>query len=130
MFNRTFPINIRSRLGAASIACALFTGTVAAEDLTIALHVSAQGLNLSQPADAQTFYKRLENAAHVVCTVGNRVDLVPLDYPKRCIDKTLATAIRSVNAPMLTQIYVANHTAQGVESGWTYVTAPRRKATE
>jgi len=130
MFNRAFPISTRSRLGAAAIACALFAGTVAAEDLSIALHVSAQGLDLSQPADAQTFYNRLNYAARVVCTDGNRVDLVPLDNPKGCIDKALATAIRSVNAPMLTQIYVANHTAQGVESGWTYVTAPLSKATE
>jgi UrcA family protein len=130
MFNRSFPVSPRATLGAASIACALFAGNVAAEDLTIALHVSTQGLNLSQPADAQTFYKRLKDAARVVCTDGNRVGLVPLDNPKGCIDQALATAIRSVKAPMLTRIYLENHMAQGAESGWSYVTVPLPKAAE
>lgn len=114
MHAKTVVMSARSLLGAATVACTLFAGTVVAKDhnVTIALHVSTQGLDLSQPADAQRFYTRLEHAAWVVCTHGWRVDLVPLDDPKGCHEKALGDAIRSAKVPMLTQIYLANHTLQ------------------
>jgi UrcA family protein len=114
MYPKTVVMNTRSLVGAAAVACALFAGNVAAKDhqVTIAIHVSTQGLDLSQPADARTFYTRLEHAAWVACTRGNRVDLVPSDDPKGCYEKALGGAIRSASVPMLTQIYLANHTLQ------------------
>lgn len=114
MHTKTVVMSARSLLGAAAVACMLFTGNVAAKDhqVTIALHVSTHGLDLSQPADAQTFYTRLEHAAWVACTHGNRVDLVPSDDPKGCYEKALGGAIRSASVPMLTQIYLNNHTLQ------------------
>jgi len=101
-------------LGAAALACTLFAGNVAAKDykVTVAIHVSTQGLDLSQPAAARTFYTRLENAAWVACTRGNRVNLVPSDDPKGCYERALAGAIRSAGVPTLTQIYLGNHTVQ------------------
>jgi UrcA family protein len=104
----------------------MFAGSVLAKDsaVTVALRVSAQGLDLSRPADAQTFYKRLKAAATVVCTHGDRVDLVPSDDPKGCYEKALADAIRSAKAPLLTQIYLASHTVQGAATGWSYVPTP------
>jgi len=115
----------RAPLGAATVACALsalFAGAVAAKDykVTVALHVSTQGLDLSQPADAQTFYKRLEHAADIACTHGNRVDLVPLDVPKACYEKALGGAVRVAKAPLVTQMYLTTHTfaeaaAYGIE---------------
>lgn len=113
-------------LAVVAVACGIFTGSVLAKDpnVTIALHVSTQGLDLSQPAAAQAFYTRLKAAAWVVCTHGDRVDLVPVDDPRGCYEKALAEAIRSVKAPLLTQIYLANHAIQGGATGWTYVAAP------
>jgi len=104
----------RSLLGAAAVACALFAGNVAARDrlVTIELHVRADGLDLSQLADARTFYTHIQHAARVVCTHGARVDLVPIDDPKTCYEKALGAAIGSLKAPMLTQIYLATHTLQ------------------
>jgi UrcA family protein len=101
-------------LGAAAIACTLFAGNVVAKDhkVTVAIHVSTQGLDLSQPAGAHEFYRRLQHAADVVCTHGNRVDLTPSDDPKGCYEKALGDAIRSANVPMLTQVYLATHTLQ------------------
>jgi UrcA family protein len=101
-------------VSAAAIACTLLAGNVAAKDhkVIVAIHVSTQGLDLSQPADAGTFYTRLENAAWVACTRGNRVNLVPSDNPRLCSEKALAGAIRSTGVPTLTQIYLANHTIQ------------------
>jgi UrcA family protein len=110
----TKTVVISAVLGAAAIACPLFAGNVAAKDykVTVAIHVSTQGLDLSQPADARTFYMRLENAAWVACTRGNRVDLVPSDNPGACAQKALAGAIRSASVPTLTQIYLAKHSVQ------------------
>lgn len=114
MYSKTALMSARSVLGAATVACALFAGTVAAKDPTVvvALHVSTQGLDLSQPADARTFYTRVENAAWVACTRGNRVDLLPADDLKGCYEKALGDAVRSVGTPMITQIYLATHTLQ------------------
>lgn len=116
MYTKTgvMSMSARALLGAATVACALFAGAVAAKDykVTVALHVSTQGLNLSQPADAQAFYTRLQNAAWVACTRGNRVNLVPVDDVKGCYEKALGGAIGAAKAPTLTQIYLATHTLQ------------------
>ena len=116
----------RSLLAVVAVACGMFAGSVLAKDpdVTVALRVSAQGLDLSQPADAQIFYKRLKAAAVVVCTHGDRVDLVPSDDPKGCYEKALADAIRSAKVPLLTQIYLASHTVQSAATGWSYVPMP------
>ena len=110
-------------LGVAAVAGTLFAITPAVagnHNVTVALHVSTKGLDLSQPADARTVYTRLENAARVVCTRGDRVDLLPVDDLKACYDRALGGAIRSAKAPKLTQIYLETHTlqqagAQGIE---------------
>ena len=110
-------------LGVAAVAGTLFATTPAAAEnhnVTVALHVSTKGLDLGQPADARTFYTRLENAAWIACTRGNRVDLLPVDDLKGCYDRALGGAVRSAKAPTLTQIYLETHTlqqaaAQGIE---------------
>src|ERR1700730_8408265 len=111
MFRNNVGMRAQPFRVAAAVACTLFAGNLAAKDrtVTVALHVSAQGLDLSQPADAQTFYTRLKNAAWVVCTRANRVGLDPVDDPRSCAEKSLGEAIRSINAPGLTQIYPASH---------------------
>jgi UrcA family protein len=117
MYRKTAVLSVV--LSAAAIACPLFAGNVAAKDytVTVAIHVSTQGLDLSQPADARKFYTRLENAAWVACTRGNRVNLVPIDNLKGCCEKALAGAIRSASVPTLTQIYLANHSVQEAVAG-------------
>jgi UrcA family protein len=114
MHTKTVVMSAQSLLGAAAVVCTLFGGNVSAKDhsVTVAIAVSTQGLDLNQAADAQTFYTRLENAAWVACTRGNRVNLVPVDDVKGCYEKALGGAIRSANAPTLTQIYLATHTLQ------------------
>jgi UrcA family protein len=119
MYTKTTTQSASSVLAATAVAFTLFAGPAAARDVTVAIPVSAQGFDLSQPADAQKFYARLEHAAWVVCTHGNRVDLEPAD--DRCYEKALGNAIRSVKAPLLTRIYLETHTlrqaaALGVEA--------------
>jgi UrcA family protein len=112
MYIKTAVMSARSVLGAAAVACTFFAGNVWAGDheVTVAIHVSTQGLDLSQPDGADRFYARLKQAARVVCTHGNRVDLEPDPTPESCYEKALADAIRSVNVPLLTQLYLATHT--------------------
>jgi UrcA family protein len=108
------PVVMTTRSLLVAVACALCAGNVAAKDrmITIELHVKADGLDLSQVADAVTFYRRIQDAAGLVCSHANRVDLVPLDDSKTCQEKALGGAIGSIKVPLLTQIYLANHTLQ------------------
>jgi UrcA family protein len=116
----------RPLLGIGAVVFAIFSSHSSAKDseVTVALHVSAAGLDLTEPADAQKFYTRLKAAARVVCTHGDRVDLVPSDDPQGCYEKSLAEAVRAVKAPLITQIYLASHLVRGAPTGWTYVPAP------
>jgi UrcA family protein len=112
MNTKTAFMNARAVLGAAAVAGTLFAGSVAAKDqeFTVAYKVNIQGLDLSQPAGAHALYTRLQHAAEVVCTHGMRVDLAPVTDPKGCYERALADAIRSVNLPQLTRVYLATHT--------------------
>jgi UrcA family protein len=120
MYTKPITQSAWSALGAAAVAFTLFAGSASAKDVTVAIPVSTQGFDLSQPADAQKFYFRLQHAATVACTHGNRVDLEPLANPQECFEKALAAAIRTTKSPGLTQIYLGTHTlreaaARGIE---------------
>jgi UrcA family protein len=112
MYTKTAVTSAPSVLGAAAIVCTLLAGNVAASDhrVTVAIHVSTQGLDLRQPAAAREFYTRLQHAARVACTHGNRVDLKPAPDPEGCYEKALGDAIRSAKVPLLTEIYLVTHT--------------------
>jgi len=99
-------------VGAAIVACTFIAGSVAAKDqeFTVAYRVSTQGLDLSQPVGAHELYSRLMHAAQVVCTHGMRVDLKPVPDENACYEKALGDAIRSVNLPLLTLVYLETHT--------------------
>ena len=114
MYANPIVTTARSLLGVAAVVCTLCAGNVVAKDrvVTIELHVKADGLDLSQVADARTFYTRIEHAAWVVCTHANRVDMVPFDDSKTCREKALGGAISSIKVPLLSQIYLATHTLQ------------------
>ena len=114
MYANAAAASTRLLVGAAIVVCTLFAGSVTAKDklVSVSVQVNPDGLDLSQPADAQMFYTRLQNAAWLVCTRRTRVDLLPVDPPKVCYEKAHGAAIRSAKAPTLTQIYLATHTLQ------------------
>jgi UrcA family protein len=99
-------------LCAAIAACWLFAGSVAAKDdaVTVSVQVNTRGIDVSQPQGAQELYWRLEYAARVACTHGNRVGLEPSPQPERCREKALADAVRAADIALLTQVYLASHT--------------------
>ncbi len=112
MYPKTTAISAWPVLGAAIAVCTLFAGSVAAEEeaVTVSIQVNTQGLDVSQPRGAQELYWRLEQAARVVCTHGNRVGLAPSPNPVACREKALADAIRGAHLTLLTQVYLASHT--------------------
>jgi UrcA family protein len=110
MFTKTAVMSALPVLGAAVVACALFAGNVAANEVTVAIQVNTRGLDLSQPAGAHEIYTRLQHAARVVCTHGMRVGLQPSPDPEGCYEKALGDAVRSAKVPLLTQAYLATHT--------------------
>jgi UrcA family protein len=110
MYTKTAFISAWPVLGAAIVACTLFAGNVAANEVTVAIQVSTQGLDVSQPGGAQKLYWRLQHAALVACTSGNRVGLAPSPDPQGCREKALADAIRAANLKLLTQVYLDTHT--------------------
>jgi UrcA family protein len=126
VYTTKFERTAKQLVRVVAVGCLIFAGNVSANDhnVTVALRVSAAGLDLSQPADAQIFYTRLRKAAWVVCTHGDRVDLEPADDVKGCVEKALADAVRFVKAPMLTQVYLANHTVHDAATGWSYMPVP------
>jgi UrcA family protein len=83
-----------------------------APEVTVAIHVDAHGLDLTQETGARKLYQRIKFAAWVACTHANRVALAPEDDPMKCADQSLSRAIRSVSVPALTRIYLETHTLQ------------------
>jgi UrcA family protein len=97
---------------AAMAACYLLSSPVQAREheVTVTISVSAAGLDLRQPTDARELYGRLQGAARIACTHGNRVDLKPPTDFAGCYQKALGDAVRSINRPQLTMIYLRTHT--------------------
>ena len=93
------------------VAGSLFCGLAqaAGDNVIISKAVSAHGLDLNNPADAQTLYRHLRWAAEDVCGRTTRVDLVPI-ADRSCFEKALGRAVRQANAPLVTQAYLLTHT--------------------
>jgi UrcA family protein len=123
MHNKTAVINAWSVFCTAIVACSLFAGNASATSspVTVTLRVSTQGINLSNPAGARELYRRLRNAARIVCTGANRVGLEPSPDPRACSEKALGAAIVSAHMPLLTMVYLETHSlgqaaAQGIDA--------------
>jgi UrcA family protein len=98
-------------VAAASAGAVFLAPTQAnAKDVTVEFSVSAAGLDLSQPAGARELYRRLKNAARIVCTHGMRVNLEPATSFSDCYEKALGEAVRSTHRPQLTVVYLSAHT--------------------
>jgi UrcA family protein len=110
MYTKTV-VNAWSVIGGAIVACTLFAGDAVAQghEVTVAHHVSTHGLDLSTSAGARELYRRLKNAAWIVCNRPDRVDLEPTLAPVACSEKALGDAVRSAHMPLLVQAYLETH---------------------
>jgi len=95
------------QLSARSSPATLWLGIMGSLSL---FHVSTQGLDLSQPAGAHQFYRRLQQAARVACRMATGSTWAPALDPAGCYEKALGDAIRSANVPLVTQFYLVTHT--------------------
>jgi UrcA family protein len=109
-FFSTGRLDFLGALAACGLVCGAVQAAAQEQTLTVEVTVSTLGLDLSQPAGAHKLYVRLSNAADVVCSHGNRVDLHADSDFVGCYQKALATAVRSVNRPQLTLEYLTTHT--------------------
>ena len=92
-------------------ACGVLSAPVQAKshEVAVKITVSTTDLDLSRPAGAREAYARLQRATGIACTHGMRVDLQPPASFTGCYEKALGDAIRSANAPQLTQVYLETH---------------------
>jgi UrcA family protein len=114
MYTKTAVVKAWPVFGAAIVACTFFAGDVLAKDheVAVAYRVNARELDLSKSSGARELYRRLEHAAWIVCTHGNRVDLAPAPDPDACYEKALGEAVRSAKVPLLTQAYLESHSTR------------------
>jgi UrcA family protein len=69
------------------------------------MKVSYGELDLSKPAGAQALYKRIRNAAYIVCG-GNEGPIAAVYTTRtRCFRTAVNEAVAKVNAPLLTALH-------------------------
>jgi UrcA family protein len=95
-------------------ACVALLGPVQAEskEFTVKIPVSTAGFDLNQPAGVRELYSRLRQAARTACRDGDRVGLEPVRNFTGCFEQALGEAIRAVNQPQVTLIYLKTHTSE------------------
>ena len=100
---------------AAVVASIAVSGYAEAGDQTVQVSkiVSAVGIDVNTPKGARELYFRLKAASQHVCT-DHRVGLQP--PPVRCVEDALGNAIRSVNGPQLTLVYLRSHSIQTAQA--------------
>jgi UrcA family protein len=68
------------------------------------VRVPTLGADLHDPAAAAAFYQRLAAAAKLACDSGAPGDLGATLSDHRCARESLLAAVKSVNAPMLSEL--------------------------
>ncbi len=90
---------LSSSLGAVQSALAANTSSIT---------VSYRDLNLSRHADVLILYRRLNNAAAIVCMPVPHWELVRFAAYQRCVDIVLDEAVRQVKSPELLALHRAS----------------------
>jgi UrcA family protein len=98
------------------VASTLLMGTVVvlAEDAAtepdhVEAKVSAAGLDLNSEAGAGEFLTRLIVAARTACAFDEKQDLQKNVRYRHCYDQAIVDVVRTVNRPVLTQLYAARY---------------------
>ena len=95
-----FALGVAAALGFSGFANANGDGVRRVE-------VSYGDLDLSQTANANALYTRIQHAAHSVCEVNTVPNPHALTLEHKCMAKALDDAVRSVDNPNLTTVYRA-----------------------
>jgi UrcA family protein len=100
---------------AAVVASIALSGYAEAGDQTVSVSetVSTVGIDLNTPEGARKAYIRLKIASRRVCGDSR----LGLELPQvGCAEDALGNAIRSVNRPQLTMVYLRSHSIQTAEA--------------
>jgi UrcA family protein len=103
---RNFTMAAVAAVCLASVTVGAHAGGVAFEAPARTVHYS--DLNLSTQAGAAVLYKRIRNAAIEVCGDVDSRRLDEAAAAQACVDRAIATSVRSVNSPKLTGEYNAH----------------------
>ena len=85
---------------------------------TNAMKVSSAGLNLNSDTGAHSMLKRLTIAADQVCGGANaEFDALHAAVYHACYKETLSNAVRAMNQPMVTHVYIAQYPREAAHYG-------------
>jgi len=113
---------------AALAACAVLASPVQANEVLVRIPVNTAGLDLSQPAAARAVCGRIQQAARIACTSGNRVGLAPPASYVGCYEKALGAAVGSAHQLQISIVYLESHTPR--EAATYNIDVPVRMAAE
>lgn len=103
------PASNQWLLASALLACALAAGTASAArpgEETVSVKVRFGDLDISKIEGATRLYSRIKRAARTVCGMDNiQPEEQFYSHWKPCYEQAIATAVASVNSPMLTAVH-------------------------
>jgi UrcA family protein len=83
-----------------------------------AMKVNSAGIDLNSDVGAQVMFNRLTIAAAQVCGGADaEFDALRTVVYRACYKETLSNAVRSLNAPMVTHVYVAQYPSDAARYG-------------
>jgi len=83
----------------------------------VELKVTAAGLDLNTPEGIGTFFGRITAAAEQACGPDDKLDLKRAALYKRCYNQAIVDVVRTINRPLLTQVYVARYPTEAAQFG-------------
>jgi UrcA family protein len=83
----------------------------------VELKVTAAGLDLNTPEGIGTFFGRITAAAEQACGPDDKMDLKRSAAYKHCYSQAIVNVVRTINRPLLTQVYVARYPTEAAQFG-------------
>lgn len=111
---------VRSAVLAAALALSLVPTPSHAdplEDSPASISVSIKDLNLQTAAGVQELLTRLSAAAQTACGVEAQFDALQNGKFWLCYRETVASAVRQINRPLVTQAYFSRWPRDAIASG-------------
>ncbi len=96
----------RSTFALGITAALIFSGLAHADDVR-KIEIAYSDLDLSRTEQASTLYSRIQRAAYNVCEVNTVPNPQAMLLQHKCMAKAVDEAVRNVDNPNLTAVYMA-----------------------
>jgi UrcA family protein len=93
----------------AKVFLALVTACAAQANAADAVVVRYDDLNLATATGTAVLYRRIEQAAKVVCPEYPAGDVRNIRISRPCYQEAVAHAVASIHLPLLTALYIRGH---------------------